>query len=376
MKVVLRTIATAVALILTTPAIAGGVTVYEEGESKLKLEALFYLNSYSQTDDRITSGVSSKTKTTGLAVDRAYFTAKYYFNSDWMMRFTTDLGRESALSKDQNIYLKYAYVEGKLAGKAAILRLGQSHTPWIDYEQGLWKHRYVAKVMSDQYSFDTSADLGIGLKGKIADGMVDYFATVTNGSSYGTASRTNGIDYNARLGLHPIDGLDINFQYLSGHKGTKTLVTGTTTAGVKSTLMQAMLSYGTDDFRLGGNYLRNRDRADSATNSTIHDGNTSGTFRTAASGDEVKSSGYGVWGWAKFSDNFGAFGRYENMKNEMVGNATKEEISRYLLGLEYKPIKNVTFALVADQSKLKNRGGNIAIQDKDTRFGLYSESKL
>lgn len=376
MKLILKTIVAAAMVATATSATAGGITVYEEGESKLKLEALFYLNSYSQTDDRISSGISSKTKTTGLAVDRAYFTAKYYFSNDWMMRFTSDMGQESNLRKDQNIYLKYAYVEGKLAGKTAILRVGQSHTPWIDYEQGLWKHRYVAKVMSDQYGFDTSADLGLGLKGKVADGMVDYFATVTNGSGYGTAARTNGVDFSGRLGLHPVDGLNIDFQYLSGHKGTKTFANGTATAGVKSTLMQAMLSYGTDDFRLGANYLKNKDRAGSATNSTKHDGNTDGGFRTAATGDEVKSSGYGVWGWIKFSKNFGAFGRYEILNNEQVGNITKEKISRYLVGLEYKPIKSVTFALVADQSKLKNRGGNSAIQDKNTRFGLYSEIKL
>ena len=150
MKATINYILAAVILAFATQAYAGGVTVYEDGDSKLKLEALFYLNTYQQTDDRTTAGVSSKTKTTGLNVDRAYFTAKYYFNKEWMMRFTTDMQHQSNLSKDQNIYLKYAYVEGKLVDDAVVLRLGQSYTPWIDYEQGLWKHRYVAKVMSDQ----------------------------------------------------------------------------------------------------------------------------------------------------------------------------------------------------------------------------------
>lgn len=381
-------IAMAVSALLATPAFAGGVTVYEDGDSKLKLEALFYLNTYQQTDDRTTAGVSSKTKTAGLNVDRAYFTAKYYFNKDWMMRLTTDMQHESSTThgKQQNIYLKYAYVEGKLVDDAVVLRLGQSHTPWIDYEGGLWKHRYVAKVMSDQYKFDTSADLGLGLKGKLADGLVDYFVTATNGTGYAKGNLStgmNGIDFNSRLGIHPIKGLDLDVQFMDGYKATKIsdAINGTTSAGIKSTLMQAMASYGTDIFRLGGNYLYNKDKAKSATVSTAHGGNSSSTFTTVLTGDEVKSSGWDVWAWAKLPNTpFGAFGRFEMLDNKKtsggIENPVKEKITRFVAGLEYSPIKNVTFAAVVDMTKLKNRGGASNVEDKDIRFGLYSQVKL
>ncbi|MDT8376211.1 MAG: hypothetical protein RQ867_05650 [Mariprofundaceae bacterium] len=377
MKTIFKTIATAAILAFTTPAFAGGVVVAEDGESKLKLEALFYLNTYAQKADTTTAAGTVSTKTTGLAVDRAYFTAKYYFNNDWMMRLTTDMGQEPGLGKDQNIYLKYAYVEGKLIGKAAVLRLGQSHTPWIDYEQGLWGHRYVAKTMIDQYKFDDSSDLGAGLKGELADGMVNYFVTATNGSGYGTGTRTNGIDFNSRLGFEPVDGLTLDFQYRTGTRGTKTSVAGVDVAGVKSTLTQIMATYGIGkEFRVGANYISNKDKADSATASTTHGGNVSSGFATAVIGDEVKSTGYSLWAWGKFGDNMGAFARYEDMKNQLTGVATDEKLTRYLAGVEYSPIKNVTFALVADQSKLTNRGGVAANGRKDTRYGLYSKIKL
>ncbi|GAV19492.1 hypothetical protein MMIC_P0426 [Mariprofundus micogutta] len=384
MKATIRTIAALATMAFATPAIAGGVSVYDDGESKLKIEALIYANSFYQTDDRVTTGTSVKTKTTGTHIDRAYFTAKYYFNNDWMMRLTTDMGNEAALGKDQNIYLKYAYVEGKLAGKAAVMRLGQSHTPWIDYEQGLWKHRYVAKVMSDTYKFDTSADLGFGLKGKLADGMVDYFVTATNGTGYGKGNPTSGTEagqYGARVGIHPIKGLDIDFGFNSGYKGTRKNINNVKTLGVKSDLTQAMISYGTKEFRLGANYMVNKDKAKSATASSSHGGNTSSGFTTALAGDEVKSTGYAVWGWAKIpGTQIGAFGRFENLKNQKTSGGvvtpTKEKIDRFVAGLEYSPIKNITFAAVVDSSKLKNRGGNSAVTDKDFRWGLYSQIKL
>lgn len=384
MKLTIRAIAALTVLAFAMPVFAGGVTVYEKDDSKLKLEALFFLNSYQQTDDRVTAGVSSKTKTTGMWVDRAYFTAKYYYNKDWMMRITTDVGHEAALGKDQNVYLKYAYVEGKLAGKAAILRLGQSHTPWIDYEQGLWKHRYVAKVMSDQYKFDTSADLGLGLKGTLADGLIDYWLTATNGSGYGKgnpSSGNDGLDFNSRVGIRPIKGLNVDVQYLDGYHATKTHIANVKTAGIKTTLMQALASYGTSDYRIGFNYLINKDKARSATASTTHGGNASSAFATAAANDEVKSSGCGVWGWLKFpGTSFGAFARYEFLDNENTSGGTvnpvKEKVNCYVAGLEYTPTKNITFSLVVDDTKLKNRGGNAAVEDKDTRFGLYSQVKL
>jgi len=47
MKTTIRTIATAAMLALATPAMAGGVTVAEEGDSKLKLEGVFFYQLHS-----------------------------------------------------------------------------------------------------------------------------------------------------------------------------------------------------------------------------------------------------------------------------------------------------------------------------------------
>jgi len=377
MKPIFKTIATAAMLAFATPAFAGGVTVAEEGESKLKLEALLFLNTYAQQADTTTAAGTVSTKTTGLAVDRAYFTAKYFFNDDWMMRITLDAGNDQSIGgKKQNVFLKAAYLEGKLVGDAAVLRVGQSHTPWIDYEQGLWKHRYASQVMSDKYKFDDSFDLGLGLKGKLADGMVKYFATATNGTGYGNAARSGSIDLNTRIGIYPVEGLTLDFQYRTGNRGTKTTVGSVTTAGVKSTLMQAMVSYGTDDWRVGGNYISNKDKANSATASISHGGNVSSGYVTALAGDEAKNTAYALWAWTKFAGDFGAFGRYEGMNTKLNASATKEKLTRYMAGVEYNAIKNVTFALVADSTKLTNRGGVTANARKDTRYGLFTQVKM
>jgi len=383
---------------LTDVLIEKGVLTKEEAkqvakneDGKLKLEALFYLNTYSQKADTTTAAGTTSTKTAGLVVDRAYFTAKYNFNDDWMMRLTTDMGTDGALSKSQNIYLKYAYLEGKLAGDAAVLRVGQSHTPWIDYEQDLWKYRYVAKTMIDTYGFDSSADLGVGLKGKLLDGKVGYFVTETTGRGYGnrttnaggaTTGSTNGLDFDARVGVYPIDGLTLDVQYRHGYKGTKTNIASVTNSGIKSTLLQGMVTYGSEkDWRIGLNYVANKDKGNTAVfGSGAHGGNVISGLTTAAVNDEVNSRGTAVWAWGKIpGTSFGGLARYENMTNQLTTGGvkgTKEKLTRYVAGLEYNVIKGVDFSLVYDRTKLTNRGAVAANARKDTRFGVYSQVKF
>jgi len=76
MKTILKTIAVAAMFAFTAPAFAGGVTVAEDGDSKLKVESLFFLNT---TMNKTTNQAGTQAKSAGLAVDRAYLTFKYNF---------------------------------------------------------------------------------------------------------------------------------------------------------------------------------------------------------------------------------------------------------------------------------------------------------
>ncbi len=357
MKPTFKIIAAAAILMFAIPAFAGGVTVAEKGDSKLKLGGRIYsdVTAFKSTDN---TGAVTK-KTTSGRIERAYFTGKYYFNEEWMMRITTDVTLTDAtnaagnvVSKNNNIFLKYAYLEGKLAGDAAVLRVGQSHTPWIDHEEELWEHRYFSKVLIDTNGYSASSDLGIGLKGKLADGMANYWVTYTSGAGYSHPGRVGStMDIDARFGVDPVEGLTLDVQYRNGYKGTKTSPAGGNGVETKHTLYQVMATYGVgEDFRVGANYANNK--------------------QAPTAGVSVTEKAYSVWGWYNFDEHFGAFGRYENTKDDNTAVAKK---NRFAAGLEYSPVKHVTLALAYDETKHTLGGIN---NGKDTRYGLWTRVKF
>jgi len=355
MKQIIKSAAVIAACAFATPVFAGGVTIANDGTSKLKLEGTVYVGT---TDYRVEKSVApapltQTTRTRSTSVDRAYLGVKYYFDDNWMMRITSDVNNEKGLGKSQQVFLKYAYLEGKLAGKAAVLRLGQSHTPWIDYEQGLWKHRYVSKVMSDQFGYDSSSELGIGLKGDID--MFHYWVTMTDGNSYSSAktykTAGTGEDLSVRLGVTPIEGLTIDLQLINGFNGTKT----STTAGTKQAFTQFMVTYGMgNDFRVGANYIADKKTTD-ATGLPVN-----------------KTDAVALWGWANFADNMGAFARLETQKDKLAV-INGQKTNRYVLGLEYNPAKHINLSLAYDDAKVTNLAGVANDTQRTRRYGLFSQ---
>jgi len=377
---------------LTDILVAKGVLTKDEAKAvkknndgKLKFEGLVYANTRFTTKKDTTKTTD---RSQGLTIDRAYLTAKYSMNDDWMMRVTTDVHLDTGLSgKNNNIFLKYAYVQGKLMGDAVVLRLGQSHTPWIDHEEHLWAHRYASNVFIDTLGLEASSDLGIGLKGKLANGLVQYWVTETDGAGYSHPGMhkiiaANGgwqkglpkaFDFSSRLGIYPIEGLTLDFQFRDGYKGTKYFDKGQnrTTRGVKHSLWQAMVTYGMGhDWRVGANYVQEKSdrKADTVTDTT-------GVPATITARTD-KTTGYALWGWSKFSGTpFGAFGRYEYYRIKRNGVTTTPKSNRYQVGLEYFPARNVTLSLVYDYTKVNNNGFTAGAVAKTTTYGLYSQFK-
>jgi len=340
-----------------------GVVAAEQGESKLKLGAKFYIDA---STTKKTQNGQTIDKTTGAGLGRAYFSVSYQFDDVWSMGLTTDAGVEPTLKKRTSVYIKKAYLRGAFS-PAFTFEMGVIGTPWIGHEEHLMKHRYATKTFVDTYKFDSSADAGIGFKGKLGD-VADYHFTIVNGAGYGNITKTNATDFNGRIGFSDL-GATLDLQYRSGYMGTKTFTNGVNNAGTKYTLTQAMASYGVDEgfaWRVGANYISAK--------------------RTNA-GTSIKSTGLVGWFWTKTPDGFGLWGRFEQLKQKGFTGGVTPKTTRTVIGLEWFPRKHVAFSLVYDASKTTDAQATLTAKTKTadvakgksakaTTYGLFAEVKF
>jgi len=353
-------------------------SIKHNNESKFKFGAKLFIDA---KNARRKKNNVTDTSTNSVDLTRAYLTARYYINDTWKVRVTTDVSLENGLKdsfgkpitgqkKNNNVFLKYAYIQGDLA-PAASLRFGVIHTPWVDYEEQdrLWGHRYVSLVLVDQLGIEASADAGIGIVGKVLGGLLHYQFGEFNGGGYANITGTKALDFSGRIGSEPIKDLTLDFQFRNGYRGQKKFSGGVTTnpAG-KQNMYQGMVTYGIGrDYRIGANYVRDNDKALKG----------------------VQNRAYAIWGHGKIMDTsfgeFDTFGRYEYDKVRPYNNAgvllggNNETIRRYLLGLELTPVKGLAFSLVYDYRKTKNNitSGVVGTDEiKDQIFGLFSRLKF
>jgi hypothetical protein len=348
---IMRSAVLALSLMVSGQVSAGGIAVDNDNDDagKLTVSSKFFINA---TQNKTSINGVDTAKSTGIALDRAYLTVKYKTNDVWSMKLTADATLNTAATgKKTEVFIKSAFVQANFAPELQF-NIGVIGTPWVGYENGIDGHRYIVKAYTDTKGFDASADAGLGLSGKFADGLIGYAVAAVNGKGYGDITATNAVDFNSRIGVYPVDGLTLDFQYRTGYKGTKTLGV----AGNKSTLTQAMVTYGaTKNYRVGANLIQNK---------------------ITVAGVDTKTRGIAAWGRAKFGGDFGAYARYENSKVDLATSAVDEKENRYVVAFEYFANKNITMSLAWDQAKKTDRGHTIGATSKVSRYGLYTQSKF
>jgi len=134
---------------------------------------------YAQFAAQLDSG-----KNSNFDVTRAYLNVIGRFRDGIMTRVTGDVYQNADGSHTYR--LKYAFVNWTPAGSALTYRFGLMTTPWIDWEEALWDYRMQGPVAVDRNKYMTSSDFGAGVDGNIDNEMVDFQASVVDGTGYGS----------------------------------------------------------------------------------------------------------------------------------------------------------------------------------------------
>src|SRR5467141_1206475 len=192
-------------------------------------------------------------------VTRAYINVIGRFSGGVYTRITVDINRPPAVTTDNSLRyrLKYAYAAYTPQGSSLTYRLGQIHTPFIDWEEALWDYRMQGQMALERGGYLSSSDFGLGVDGNWNADKVNMQVGIYNGESYSGGTGDKRKDLMGRVSVRVsetddasrVGGLRVTAY---GHYGKPT------TGGIRSRLL-GMVSYRSKQITLAGEYAITRD---------------------------------------------------------------------------------------------------------------------
>ncbi|MGE5926445.1 MAG: hypothetical protein ACM357_03750 [Gemmatimonadota bacterium] len=191
-------------------------------------------------------------------IARAYVNVTGAFGHGVSGRITADIYRPDDGSLAYR--LKYAYAAYTPEASGLTFKLGQIHTPWVDFEEAIWDFRMQGTIALDRNGYLTSSDFGAGIDGTWGKDAVNAQVGIYNGEGYNRTPGDKRKDVAGRISVRLVPTDDMSRAgglRLSafGHHGVPT------GGGVRDRAL-GMLSYRSKLLTLAGEYAITRDRLD------------------------------------------------------------------------------------------------------------------
>lgn len=294
------------------------------------------------------NGVKTDASGYGVDVPRFYFGANHKFDDNWSANITTDFNFKSNDGETQ-VFIKKAFFQYKFDGTDAALRFGSADMPWIPFVEGVYGLRYFEKTITDRLGFANSADWGVHLLGK--GGKVNYAVSAVNGGGYKNPTRSKGMDFEGRLGVTPVAGLNIAVGAYTGKRGKDF---ESTPALHTASRWDVLAGYNTGQFNVGGEYFH------------------ANNWKTVTSVNSDSASGYSVWGGFNVTPGIMVFARYDHADpSKDIDSSLTDKY--YNVGVQFAARRGVTIAGGWKHEKLSDDTG---IDIKSDEFGVWTEVKF
>lgn len=194
-------------------------------------------------------------------VTRSYLNVIGRFAGGVSTRVTGDIYRN--LDGSLAYRLKYVFVSYTPGHGPLTYKIGQIHTPWLDWEEALWDYRMqgsMALERGDQIaprSYLSSADFGLGVDGAWSAERVNLQVALVNGENYNKAPGDQRKDVMGRVSLRLLetdDSTRLGGLRLSGYGQL-----GKPTTGGRRNRFLGMVSYRSKRATLSAEYAITRD---------------------------------------------------------------------------------------------------------------------
>ena len=280
---------------------------------------------YAQFAAQLDSG-----KNSNFDVTRAYLNVIGKFSGGIMTRVTGDVYQNADGSHTYR--LKYAFVNWTPEGSALTYRFGLMTTPWIDWEEALWDYRMQGPVAVDRNKYMTSSDFGAGVDGNINNEMVDFQASVVDGTGYGATPGDMHKVAAARVSVRLLGTDDAS--RIGGLRLTGYGQFGAPSGGGTKNRFLGMVSYRSKSILLAGEYGSTTDSAGSQTSPT-------------------KGTVLSVYGWFAIPNSpVRVLARYDNVDPNT--NAANDKRTDIIGGVSYQLTGNVRLLADVDHLSFEN----------------------
>jgi hypothetical protein len=291
-------------------------------------------------------------------VTRAYINVVGKFPIGVGARITPDIYRNADGSLGYR--LKYAYATYTPEHSPVTFKLGQIHTPWLDWEEALWDYRMQGTMALERFtgpngSFMSSSDFGVGIDGNIKYDRVNWQVGVYNGEFYKSPEGDQHKDAMARVSVRVLDTDD--HSRVGGLRITGYGQVGAPTGGGKRNRYVGMISYRSKMLTLAGEYARVEDALDK---------------RPPASGTPVPLTKGNIWsafGVFNIPQTRAALIARVDLQNPNTA-LTDNKQTRFIAGASYQVNPNLRVLADIDNLSLESGVYSNAIQSTRTQ-GLF-----
>ena len=295
-------------------------------------------------------------------VTRAYVNVLGKFPAGLATRVTLDIDGRKAASNQLSIRLKYAYLAWTPEKSPLTFKLGEIHTPLLDWEEALWDYRMQGTMALERAGYVSSSDFGAGIDGNWGFDKVNLQVGVYNGENY---SGTPGDQRKDLMGRVSVKLLNTDMAgRVGGLRVTGYAQYGKPTTGGRRERYLGMVSYKSKMLTLAGEIAATRDSI------------TGGTFSGAAVTPVSAKTGriYSFFGVLNVPQSkFGIIGRVD-ITDPQTGSATNDRQTRIIGGASYQV--NPNFRLLGDVDNVSRQGGNYANGFNATRSTGYLQAQF
>ena len=325
-----------------TPSIRVGTTIFAD---------------YTVTDKPKTTDADGNDVTpNAFNIGRAYINVTGNISHLVAFRVTPDISREtgtgSSLNGSYTFRLKYAYAQFNLDDwmtRGSWLRFGMHQTPWVDFEENLYRYRFQGTVFSEREGYLSSSDVGASFHYNLPSNFGDIHAGVYNGETYSRPEANDQKGFMVRGTFRPLhmSSLFRGLRFSGFYDADSYLKNGERRRGIAAVSFEH--AYVNAEF----SYLDTQDQ-------------------TRVSLAKVDGHGWSIWATPKTPDNIGWEGllRYDHMEPDKSLDGRR---NRTIVGVSYwfPHQGGVSTALLLDFENVDNQDFAPAQSDQ-RRYAVHA----